>query len=61
MDEFSSKTVCVTPQNWNFEKKMDEFSSQTAYVTTRKMKISEKILDEFSIVFRGSNYITYII
>ena len=38
MDEFSSKMACVTPQNWNFEKKMDEFSSKTVCVTTRKMK-----------------------
>ena len=22
MDEFSSKTVCVKPQNWNFEKQI---------------------------------------
>ena len=43
MDEFSSKTACVTPQNWNFEKKLDEFSSETACVTTRKIKVSEKI------------------
>jgi len=28
--------------------RMDEFSSKTACVTTRKMKISEKFLDEFS-------------
>jgi len=50
MDEFSSKTACVTPQNWNFEKKLDEFSSKTACVTTQKMKILEKILDEFSMI-----------
>ena len=30
--------------------RMDEFSSETACVTTRKMKISEKILDEFSMI-----------
>ena len=48
MDEFSSKTICVTPQNWNFEKKLDEFSSKMAWVTTQKMKISEKFLDDFS-------------
>ena len=29
---------------------MDEFSGKTACVTTRKMKISEKILDEFSMI-----------
>ena len=29
---------------------MDEFSSKTACVTTRKMKISEKFLDEFSMI-----------
>ena len=55
MDEFSSKTVCVTPQNWKKLNRyswflMDEFSSKTACVTTRKMKISEKILDQFSMI-----------
>ena len=30
--------------------RMDEFSSQTACVTSRKMKISEKFLDEFSMI-----------
>ena len=30
--------------------RMDEFSSKTACVTTRKMKISEIILDEFSMI-----------
>ena len=30
--------------------RIDEFSSKTACVTTRKMKISEKILDEFSMI-----------
>ena len=45
LDEFSNKTACVTPQNWNFEKKLDEFSSKTACVTTQKMKILE-ILDD---------------
>ena len=39
----------MMPQNWNFEK-MDEFASKTAYVTTREMKISEKLLDEFSMI-----------
>ena len=29
---------------------LDEFSSKTACVTTRKMKISEKFLDEFSVI-----------
>ena len=29
---------------------MDEFSSKTACVTTQKMKILEKILDEFSMI-----------
>ena len=29
---------------------MDEFSSKTACMTTRKMKISEKFLDEFSMI-----------
>ena len=52
MDEFSSKTVCVTPQNLKILNRyswflIDEFSSKTACVTTRKM-ISEKFLDEFS-------------
>ena len=50
MDEFSNKTACVTPQNWNFEKKLDEFSSKTACVTPRKKKILEKFLDEFSMI-----------
>ena len=55
MDEFSSKTVCVTPQNWKKLNSyswflMDEFSSKTACVTTRKMNISEKFLDEFSMI-----------
>ena len=50
LDEFSSKTFCVTPQNWNFEKKLDEFSSKTACVTTQKMKILGKFLDEFSMI-----------
>ena len=50
MDEFSSKTFCVTPQNWkklNRSKNswflMDGISSKTACLTARKMKISEKI------------------
>ena len=30
--------------------RMDEFSSKTACVTTQKMKILEKILDEFSMI-----------
>ena len=30
--------------------RMDEFSSKTACVTTREMKISEKFLDEFSMI-----------
>ena len=30
--------------------RMDEFSSKAACVTTRKMKISEKFLDEFSMI-----------
>ena len=55
MDEFSSKTVCVTPQlkktqnrySWSL---MDEFSSKTACVTTQKMKSLEKFLDEFSMI-----------
>ena len=46
MDEFANKMVCVTPQNWDFKKKLDEFSSKTF----RKMKISEKFLDEFSTI-----------
>ena len=50
MDEFSSKTAWVMPQNWNFEKKLDEFSSKTACVTTQKMEILEKFLDEFSMI-----------
>ena len=52
-DEFSSKTVSVTSQNWKFEKKLDEFSSKTTCVTTRKMKISEKFLDEFWFANKG--------
>ena len=50
MDEFSSKTVCVTPQNWKNWYSwflMDEFSSKTACVTTRKMKILEKFWMSF--------------
>ena len=31
---------------------MDEFSSKTAIVTTRKMKILEKFLDEFSMIYQ---------
>ena len=58
MDEFSSKTVCVTPQNLNFEKKLDEFSSKTACVTTQKMKILEKFLDEFSKIWPFKSFIT---
>ena len=32
---------------------MDEFSSKTTCVTTRKMKISEKFLDEFWFANKG--------
>ena len=31
---------------------MDEFSSNTVWLTTRKMKILEKILDEFSMIWQ---------
>ena len=52
MDEFSSKTVCVTPQNWKKLNRypwflMDEFSSKTACVTPQNWNF-EKKLDEFS-------------
>ena len=55
MDEFSNKRSGWRPR---IEKKlnrypgflMDEFSSKTACVTTRKMKISDKFLDEFSMI-----------
>ena len=41
--------------------RMDEFSSKTVCVTTRKMKISEKLLDEFSRVnpnFKNADLLT---
>ena len=46
LDEFSSKTVCVTPQNWKKLNRypwflMDEFSSKTVCVTPQNCPIDD--------------------
>ena len=52
MDEFSSKSVCVTPQNWKKLNSyswflMDEFSSKRP-VWRPRIEISKQKFDEFS-------------
>ena len=49
MDEFSIKTICVTPQNWNFEKKLDEFSSKTACENGNSRKFSGWVFHDLPI------------
>ena len=52
-DRFSGKliqTKCYTSYRVSVKKSKKSFSSKKACVTTRKMKISEKFLDEFSLI-----------
>ena len=53
MDEFSSKTVCVTPQNWNFEQKKWMSFPVKRPVWRPRIEISKNYLDEFSTYNRG--------